>query len=208
MRRTARRRDASGRLEGTLKSHTSVVTAVAVSPDGTRIVSGSRDNTVRVRGYESLNSAVPAEGLAPSVTVGPHAELASSSFTVSVVLAIVSVIAAVVFLFAGGLTLALVHDIQNPPPATCDGHVMQSGEECVSVQGGQVVSDSGRSAPDVQRDTQEGTAIFMVIVGAVAAIAAVVALLCGAVAIWKFLATLYHFGAARMEAVRRPFGRG
>ena len=39
---------ASGRLEHTLKGHTGGVNAVAVTPDGQRIVSGSDDHTVRV----------------------------------------------------------------------------------------------------------------------------------------------------------------
>jgi WD40 repeat protein len=37
----------SGELKKTLKGHTSVVSSIAVTPDGHQIVSGSRDNTVR-----------------------------------------------------------------------------------------------------------------------------------------------------------------
>jgi WD40 repeat protein len=37
-----------GRLLNTLEGHTSPVSSVAVTPDGTKIVSGSYDNTIRV----------------------------------------------------------------------------------------------------------------------------------------------------------------
>ena len=38
---------ASGEVKTTLEGHTSAVYSVAISPDGTTIVSGSADNTVR-----------------------------------------------------------------------------------------------------------------------------------------------------------------
>ena len=38
---------ASGELKSTLKGHTDLVRSVAISPDGTTIVSGSDDLTVR-----------------------------------------------------------------------------------------------------------------------------------------------------------------
>ena len=38
----------SGRLLNTLEGHTSSVSSVAITPDGTKIVSGSWDNTIKV----------------------------------------------------------------------------------------------------------------------------------------------------------------
>jgi WD40 repeat protein len=39
---------ATGREKATLDGHTGKVTSVAISRDGKRVVSGSRDNTVKV----------------------------------------------------------------------------------------------------------------------------------------------------------------
>ena len=38
---------ASGEVKATLKGHTEVVSSVAISPDGTTVMSGAWDNTVR-----------------------------------------------------------------------------------------------------------------------------------------------------------------
>ncbi|EMD30282.1 hypothetical protein CERSUDRAFT_120403, partial [Gelatoporia subvermispora B] len=53
-----------------LDAHTEAVNAVAFSPDGTRIVSGSRDNTLRVFGMMSDNAHVPAAR--PRVAFSPN----------------------------------------------------------------------------------------------------------------------------------------
>ena len=68
----------SGRLLRSLEGHTGAVRAVAVSPDGRTIVSGSRDRTVKVWEAESgrlLRSLEGHTGGVNAVAVSPDGQI-------------------------------------------------------------------------------------------------------------------------------------
>ena len=67
---------AGGRLLNTLEGHTSSVSSVAITPDGTKIVSGSYDKTIKVwdiasAGGRLLNTLEGHTGSVSSVAITP-----------------------------------------------------------------------------------------------------------------------------------------
>ena len=72
-----------GHLVNTLEGHTSSVSSVAITPDGTKIVSGSYDNTIKVWDIASgrlLNTLEGHTSSVSSVTITPRYKIVSASY--------------------------------------------------------------------------------------------------------------------------------
>jgi len=131
-----------------------------------------------------------------------HADTAKEAIGTGVRLLVIGLIAAGVFLVSSGWTGGLVHDFQKPPAPTCDGKVMHTGDECVTVSGGQA-SGSGTSYGDQQLVEQIERLVGIAVVGLVAGTSGLVAILCLAIAAYSVPVAAYHFAAAGLGRAGR-----